>query len=296
MRLRRFCTVVFVSVLVSLLAGAWPGESRAQGVSVAPLRLLFDARTRSATVFLANRSPETATYRISLVNRRMGTDGSINPAEEAQPGEYFADDLIQFSPRRVTIAPYGSQTIRLLVRRPRGDFPADVEFRTHLAIRSIPPTPLLKDLETEEELVNEGQLSVMAVATIETVIPLLLRLGNPTATVAISSPVLELDSPISPYPVLYFDLERTGSRSVYGTLEVIHIAPGGEETQLHLAKGLAVYYPTPQRRMTVALSKATAQMLASGKLLVRYVETEEMKGDQSAELLLTLGKGRVQVQ
>ena len=296
MRLRRFCTVVFVSVVVSVLAGGWAGESRAQGVSVAPLRLLFDARTRSATVFLANRSPETATYRIYLVNRRMETDGSINPADEARPGEYFADDLIQFSPRRVTIAPFGSQTIRLLVRRPRGDFPADVEFRTHLAIRSIPPTPLLKDLETEEELVNEGQLSVTAVATIETVMPLLLRLGNPTATVAISKPVLEVENSTSPFPLLQFDLERSGTRSVYGTVEVVHIASDGTETPLHLAKGLAVYYPTPYRHMIIALKKATAPMLASGQLLVRFEETEEMKGDQSAELLLTLGEERVQVQ
>jgi P pilus assembly chaperone PapD len=296
MRLRWISSVIFVTVLASLFAGFGVRESLAQGVSVAPLRLLFDARTRSATVFLSNRSPETATYRIALVNRRMLEDGSIVPAEVAQPGEYFADDLIRFSPRRVTIAPFGSQTIRLLVRRPRGDFPEDVEFRTHLAIRSIPPTPLLQDLENLERLTNEGQLSVKAVATIETVMPLVLRLGNPQATIQIANPVLDLNSPESTYPILKVELIRGGARSVYGELEILHIAPGGQETQIHLAKGLAVYSPTERRKMKIALKMATAEMLVSGKLLVRFTESEEMKGDQSAQLLINLGEGQVQVQ
>lgn len=296
MRLRGFRTVIFVSVLVSLLAGPGVKESLAQGVSVAPLRLLFDARTRSATVFLSNRSPETATYRISLVNRRMLEDGSIVVAEEAQPGEYFADDLIRFSPRRVTIAPFGSQTIRLLVRRPRGDVPEDAEFRTHLSIRSIPQTPLLQDLETQERLTNEGQLSVKAVATIETVIPLLLRLGNPLATIQIANPSLDLDTTRQGYPVLELDLVRGGARSVYGDLEIVHIAADGQETQVHLAKGLAVYYPTARRHMIIALKGTTSQLLKSGQLRVRYTESEEMKGDQSAQLLLNLGQGRAHLQ
>lgn len=296
MRLRGFCTVIFVSVLVSLLTGAGVQVSSAQGVSVAPLRLLFDARTRSATVFLSNRSPETATYRIALVNRRMLEDGSIVVAEEARPGEYFADDLIRFSPRRVTIAPFGSQTIRLLVRRPRGEFPEDVEFRTHLSIRSIPQTPLLQDLESQERIASEGQLSVKAVATIETVIPLLLRLGNPQATIRITDPVLDPSGSQAGYPILQLDLVRSGARSVYGDLEVTHIAADGKETQVHQAKGLAVYYPTDRRHMIIALKGATPQLLRSGQLRIRYTETEEMKGDQSAQLLVNLGQGSAQLQ
>ncbi len=296
MHLRRFCTACIVSVLALVFAGPLVQSSLAQGVSIAPLRVLFDGRTRSATVFLTNRTSETATYRISLVNRRMLETGAIVVADKADEDEYFADDLIRFSPRRVTIAPYTSQTIRLLARRPRGGFPENIEFRTHLAIRSIPVTPRLKDLENEEALIAEGKLSVTAVATIETVIPILMRLGNPQATIKITNPSLQLKHPQSSYPVLSVDLVRRGERSVYGELEVLHVGLDGKETHLHLGRGLAVYFPTPKRTRIITLKKANAQMLSSGKLIVRYTETEDMHGDQAAELTIPLGKGQEQLQ
>jgi len=268
----------------------------AQGVSIAPLRVLFDGRTRSATVFLTNRSAETATYRISLVNRRMLETGAIVAAEKAMEGEYFADKIIRFSPRRVTIAPFSSQTIRLLARKPRGEYPENIEYRTHLAIRSIPVTPHLKDLESEEKLVAEGKLSVTAVATIETVIPIILRLGEPQATIKLENPNLVMKDPISGLPVLAVDMVRGGERSVYGTLEIIHQSSGGKKTQLHMSRGLAVYFPTAKRTRIVTLKKANPQMLSSGQLIVRYKETEDMHGDQESELVIPLGKGLAQLQ
>jgi P pilus assembly chaperone PapD len=296
MRLTRFHFVSIVAVLVSLFAGSVVQDSLAQGVSVAPLRILFDGRTRSATVFLSNRTPETAVYRISLVNRRMLETGAIVVAEEANSDEYFADELIRFSPRRVTIAPFGSQTIRLLVRRPRGDIPEDVEYRTHLAIRSIPQTPRLQDLEDLENKIEEGTLTVTAVATIETVIPILLRMGNPQATIEIANPVLELSETGTGRSMLMLDLLRGGKRSIYGELEVLHIAPNGEETQLHFARGLAVYYPTKKRTMPITLPKIDPQLLKSGQIRVRYIESEDMHGDQSAELIIPLGNEYVHTQ
>ena len=226
----------------------------------------------------------------------MLENGSIGVAEEANSDEYVADELIRFSPRRVTIAPFGSQTIRLLVRRPRGDIPEDVEFRTHLAIRSIPQTPRLQDLEDLERKIDEGTLTVKAVATIETVIPILLRLGNPQATIQIANPVLDLKESSDGYPMLNIDLVRGGMRSVYGELEILHIAPGGQETQLHFARGLAVYFPTPRRTLTITLKKADSRMLKTGQLLVRYIESEDMHGDQSAQLIIPLDREQVQVQ
>ncbi|MBU8870838.1 MAG: hypothetical protein KOO60_08275 [Gemmatimonadales bacterium] len=296
MRLQWIRTVFFMTVLVVLLAGLGLQDSRAQGVSVAPVRVLFDKKVRSATVFLSNRTPEALTYKISLVNRRMLENGSIVPAEVAEPGEFFADELIRYSPRRATIGPFGSQTIRLMIRRPRGDFPDGVEFRTHLAIRSMPPAPLLKDLENIERLTQEGKLSVQAVASVETVMPLLARFGDPQATIQIAEPALEMNQGEKASPVLSFDLIRGGMRSTYGDLDILHIAPDGQETLVHLARGLAVYYPTAKRRMVIDLKALSAPMLSSGQILVRYTEMAEMKGDQSAQLLIPLGQGQMLVQ
>ncbi len=290
MRLRRFCTACIVSVLALLFAGAGVQNSQAQGVSVAPLRVLFDGKTRSATVFLSNRSPETANYRISLVNRRMLANGSIVDAEVAGDGEYFADDMIRFSPRRVTIPPFGAQTIRLLVRRPRGDIPDNVEFRTHLAIRSVPAAPHLADLETEEKLIDEGKLSVTAVATIETVIPVIVRLGNPKSTIQLANPVLDLRSTTFPFPSMTIDILRDGDRSVYGEMTVVHTDPEGQETQIHYSRGLAVYTPLTKRTRKLEFRETLPELLEQGTLVVRYSETPDMHGTESAELTIKLGK------
>lgn len=296
MHLRRFCTACIVSVLALLFVAPLAQKCLAQGVSIAPLRVLFDGRNRSATVFLTNRTSQTATYRISLVNRRMLETGAIVEADVAREGEYFADEIIRYSPRRVTIAPFTSQTIRLLARRPRGEFPENIEYRTHLAIRSIPVTPHLKDLENEEQLVSEGKLAVKAVATIETVIPIIVRLGKPQATIRLENPNLVLKDPISGLPVFSVDMIRGGERSVYGTMEVAHVSSGGKETLLHTGHGLAVYYPTLKRTRMITLKDADSKLLSSGQIIVRYTESEDMHGDQSAELTFPLGKGLAQLQ
>ncbi len=289
MRLTTFSVALIVSVIVSVVGGLGPQACHAQGVSVTPLRVLFDGRTRSATVFLSNRTSTTNTYRIALVNRRMLEDGDIISVEEAEPGEYFADELISFSPRRVTIAPQSAQTIRLLVRRPRGEFPDNVEFRTHLSIRSIPPTPRLEDIESNQRAADDEMLSVQPVVTVETVIPILARFGDPEASIALTNPRLVLDDPDLEYPLLTVDMERHGDRSVYGDFDVFHIAPDGTEQNIYIARGLAVYSPLTKRTKTIRLKGVNPALLRSGLLRVVYTETPDMHGDQVAELVITLG-------
>ncbi len=174
--------------------------------------------------------------------------------------------------------------------------PENVEYRTHMSIQSIPPTPRLEDIESAERVVEEGRMSVQPVATIQTVIPVLIRFGDPQAQVALTNPMLRLDDPEYSYPVLQVDIQRSGERSVYGDLEVLHIAPDGTETPVYLARGLAVYYPTQRRTKLIQLKQATAEMLRYGSLLVRFKETPDMHGDQEAELMVNLGPETALVQ
>ena len=172
----------------------------------------------------------------------------------------------------------------------------DIEYRTHLSIRSIPSTPRLEDLEAMEKSRAEGKLSVKAFATVETVIPIILRLGDPQAEIELANPILEMGTGESISPTLYVDMIRAGNRSVYGEMEVIHIAPDGQEQQLYYARGLAVYFPTAMRHKRIQLKTATPEILRSGRLLVRYDETEDMRGDESAQLTIPLGAGGLAAQ
>lgn len=288
MRPNRFFTTWILSVIVALIGGVGLQTCQAQGVSVTPLRVLFDGRVRSTTVFLSNRTSTANSYRIGLVNRRMMRDGNIVPAEEEMPGEYFADELISFSPRRVTIAPHAAQTIRLLVRRPRGEFPEDVEFRTHMSIRSIPPTPRLEDIENVERVIEEERIAVQPKVTVETVIPILIRFGDPQAQIRITEPRFLLHDPELGYATLTVDLERSGERSVYGDIEVFHTPVGGSEELIFVTRGLAVYAPLPVRTKRLRFRDVDPARLTSGTLRIRYTETPDMHGDQTAELIVKL--------
>jgi len=279
---------LIVFAFVSILGGIGSQSCQAQGVSVTPLRVLFDGRSRSTTVFLSNRTSTINTYRIALVNRRMLQSGNIIEVDDAEPGEYFADEIISFSPRRVTIAPQSAQTIRLLVRRPRGDIPENVEYRTHMSIRSIPPTPRLEDIETNTRLVEEEKLVVQPVVTVETVIPILVRFGDPQAGIAITHSRLSLEDPSRDHPLLIVDLERSGERSVYGDLEVFLVSPDGIEERVYISRGLAVYSPVAVRTMKIQLKGVDPLRLTSGFLRILYTETPDMHGDQVAELTVPL--------
>ena len=291
MRPTRFITTWILSVFVSIVGSVGLQTCQAQGVSVTPLRVLFDGRTRSTTVFLSNRTSTANSYRIELVNRRMLQDGNIVPAEEAGPGEYFADELISFSPRRVTIAPQAAQTIRLLVRRPRGEIPDDIEYRTHMSIRSIPPTPRLEDIENLERVIEEQRIEVQPQVTVETVIPILIRFGDPKAQIRLTRPSFVNVDPELGYSALTIDMERSGDRSVYGDLEVFHTPIGGSEVRVFITRGLAIYSPVTIRTKRIRFRDVDPARLTSGTLRVRYTETPDMHGDQTAELIYSIDPG-----
>jgi len=220
---RAVIAALVVSFFLSLAATA-----QAQGVSVAPSRILLDGHTRSATVFLSNRGDRTETYRISLVPMLMREDGALVRADSTQIEEaQFAGGAVRYSPRRVVIPAGGSQTVRLLVRRPQGLKAKDIEFRAHLSVRSIPSVPRLEELEVPlPEEIPEDQFIAIPVASVETLVPLVVRFGKPEATVEISQ--AQLIRGESGELMLGFDLLRQGQRSLYGDLTVRHLDPLGQ--------------------------------------------------------------------
>jgi len=256
--------------------------AQAQGVSVAPSRILLDGRTRSATVFLSNRGNRTETYRISLVPMLMREDGALVRADSTQHEQaQFAEGTVRYSPRRVVIPAGGSQTVRLLVRRPHDLEEDDVEFRAHLSVCSIPLVPRLEELESPiPEDIPSDQFVAVPVASVETLVPLVVRFGKPKATVKIADPQLARHDNGKLY--LGFDLLREGRRSLYGKLLVRHIDPAGQETQVYLGRGIALYTPNQRRIFRIPCDEFAAD-LGNGRVVIDYIETPNGGGDQKAQ-------------
>lgn len=242
-----------------------------------PTRVVFENNDRSAQLELINQGNSTATYRITLVNRRMGVDGGFSEAETAGPGERFADDLVRYSPRQVTLAPGAGQTVRIMVRKPANL--AAGEYRSHLLF-SKQPVAKPRDAEARAKP-DSDSIGISVSLLMGASIPVIVRHGGTEAEVTLSQLALrqsDLDK-----TVLSLRINRRGSQSVYGDVAVSFTPKAGKEEIIARANGLAVYTPNTHRRINLPLSMPKGLSLPGGRLKVVYRQQAEQGGALLAE-------------
>ena len=247
-----------------------------------PTRIVFEGNQRSAQLQLINNGSESATYRISLVNRRMDEAGGFSNIDEPQPGEQFADEMLRYSPRQITIAPGAGQTVRIMVRKPANL--AVGEYRSHLLFSQQPEAKGSSSIETHNDA-NSG-IGIVLNMLVGVSIPVIVRHGNTDADVALTQ--LELQHPAGESLLLALQMKRSGNQSVYGDLAASFTPRGGAEQVVGRANGVAVYTPNPLRRVKMRLEPPTGLRLANGMLRVTYREQAEDGGDLLAEAVLQL--------
>lgn len=262
--------------VLALLLSA--GAVLGQGVSVAPSRIVLDGRTRSATVFVSNRSDQAETYRVSLSYWIMEQDGTLVRADSlAEDSADWAGHVLRYSPRRVVIPAGGSQTLRLLVRRPPGVDVEDREFRAHLSVRSVPTVPRLKEVEDQAPPREDNTILARLQASVETLVPVVVRFGRPEASLDLAGVAIGPD-PGSGEPAVQFTINRRGNRSVYGDLVVKHFAPDGSATCLYSARGIAIYAVNDHRTFSIGPRKGQRVDLSQGKVSIEFQETADGGG------------------
>ena len=244
---------------------------------VHPTRITFDKNQRAAQVDLSNTGDQSATYRITIENKRMDESGKFTLAETPLPGEFFADSMIQYSPRQVVLGPGSGQTVRLSLRKPENLPPG--EYRSHLTFARIPDANLTSIENTNKPKGNE--IGIVLTALVGVSIPVIVRHGETSARVAISNPKFQ---PAGKEPaILAVKLERSGNQSSYGDLIVNAVSLNGEK-KIGVATGVAVYSPNPSRVMKVVLRPEDVGVeLTHQKLHIIYREQEQAGGKLLAE-------------
>ncbi|HTF84838.1 MAG TPA: hypothetical protein VL987_09655 [Cellvibrio sp.] len=260
-----------------LLLGAVPAFAE---LMLYPTRVVIEGNQRTAQIQLINNGTESKTYRIAVVNRRMSETGGFVDIDEPLPGELFADHMLRFSPRQVTLAPGAGQTVRVMVRKPANL--AEGEYRSHLLFSQQPEASGQNSVETRKE--HDKGIGVVITPLIGASIPLIVRHGKLDAEVKLTH--LELQQSRGQASFLALRLERSGERSVYGDLTVTFTPKGGSETVVARANGVAVYSPNPVRRARLALELPGEKPLANGSLRVTFQEQAEAGGKLLAEAVL----------
>jgi hypothetical protein len=261
-----------------LAAAIFPMQAYAD-LMINPTRIVFEKNRRSAQIDLINDGAASATYRLIVVNRRMTETGEFIAVETAGPDEKFADAMLVYSPRQITLAPGAQQLVRVALRKPEDLAPG--EYRSHLFFEKVAETTAENNIDNLGQA-RSGEVGVSLTALIGVSIPVIARHGDTSATVTIDHLALE-QVPAGQAPQLALQLNRTGNRSVYGDLTVSFTPQGGAAQVIGKAGGLAVYTPNPLRRAKLALQVPAGMVLARGTLSVTYQERAEDGGKLIAQ-------------
>lgn len=258
-------------------------QSTFAALSLFPTRVVFEKNTRAAQVELMNTGTAPETYRISVVNRRMGEAGEFTAVETPGPGERFAEEMLRYSPRQVTIPPGGSQTVRILLRKPAEL--ADGEYRSHLQFDRVADAAGSTSVEAIRAPAD-GSIGVVIQALVGASIPVIVRHGKTQAAVSLSE--LAIQANAEGKPVLAVALNRSGNQSVYGDFTATFTPKGGKPVEVAKVGGVAVYVPNALRRARLVLNPPEGVTLTNGTLKLSYRERAEAGGGLLAEASLEL--------
>lgn len=237
----------------------------APDVNLSPKRIVVaDGSREGQEVIVFNRGTATATYAVSLVDRRMTTDGQLLQVDEPGAFENSAGAMIRYSPRRVTLEPGQSQVVRLQVRRPSGL--ADGEYRSHLTVSAIPPADAGLTIDALAGAAAPEGIEVRITPVYGVSIPVIIRQGAVMASVAISSV-----SRSAGEPSLRVDFTRMGARSVYG--DVVVRRDGPEGPVVGELRGVGIYPEVDTRHVVLPLSPE-ADLPAGTTVHVTYVDRD----------------------
>jgi len=268
--LKRLFVTLLGTMAFSMTLFAGPSaEAQVGGVSVTPTRVILGSRDRSFQVTVLNRTNEETTYRVFFTQRRMTEEGTLEVIEDPQLGDKFADKLVRYSPRQVTVPANDTQTVRLLKRLPP-DLP-EGEYRSHLVFQAIPPENVGESLE---ETVDDGEIRIQMVPIYGVSIPVFVRHGDVASTASLSDLKL-VSAGAAQQPALRLRMNRDGNKTVIGTLKALHISPGGDETVLGEAKGVSLYAPNATRQAIVPFNLMEGQRPSGGLIRVAFHDMEQ---------------------
>ena len=253
-------SILAASIVAAPLFGlSTDAEAGVGDLLVAPTRVVLDGR-KGAEIILNNIGDEPATYRVSVEFRRMTEGGDLVDVTTPTDADKKAEDMIVYSPRKVTLAPHEPQAIRIAARPAQGL--ADGEYRVHMLFRAIPPaTPVVQPTGEQPKGVQFKLTPIYGVT-----IPVIVRLGNLQATAAIANVQLEKKGGI---PSIGLDLMRQGSRSTYGEVRILK---AGVKDPIAFQRGVAVYTEVGKRHVSVPVPE-NFRSAANGPVTVEYLET-----------------------
>jgi len=241
--------------------------ARAQGsLMVNPKRVTLDARNRNGNITLFNSGDDSASYVISLLHYAMREDGSFYEIPDSihTYAATYCDSVIRYFPLEVMLPPHESQAIHVRFMKPMDMKPG--EYRSHMYFRAIEKAVAIeqKAVDTSQHTISLSLHPIFGIS-----IPIIVRYNTSPDTVTLDSGFV---SPVDTggNGTVTALLNRRGDESCYGSLRVLFKDKGGDEKEVGIVKGIAVYVPLAARRVEVAYKMPKGVDPASGTFRLEY--------------------------
>jgi P pilus assembly chaperone PapD len=244
---------------------------------ITPTRVVFEGNERTKQISLINNGSKAGRFKITFVRKKMTPEGGIKVIEENEPG-LFADEMVRYSPRLVTLAPGQSQTVRLMLRKKKGT--ADGEYRSHMMFQSLPEVTTT-DVEQLTSEITSG-LSIELIPVVGITIPVIVRQGKLSADVKLTGFEIKQENTVKARSMLSLQIDRQGNKSVYGDFRVYFKPKGGESIVIGRVNGVAVYTGLNSRELNIPLQIPEGISLSNGEIHITYLLTGK---DESTGLI-----------
>ncbi len=230
-------------------------EARAS-ISFSKYRIALDNKNRNASLLVMNDDKVDNRCNLDFSHQQVQIDGDTKQVASSEDIFNSADKILRYSPKRITIKPRGSQTVRLSLKRKKNQ--KEGEYISYLKLSCR--------IDNKENLTSGNLVS----AQIHYNIPVIARIGDLQATARMSTPKINNNNQ------LFLIMHRTGNRSLYGNVTVTD-SNSGRVIGRH--NGLAIYLPVEKQDFHVNLTERP-----QGAVIINFVENEKFGGDQKSSL------------
>jgi hypothetical protein len=269
---------ILSKMVLLLLACGIISPAFAQGLVLAPTRIIFQPGERSAEVSITNKGARTAKFRIFFENKSFGRGGEVEVLTEERPGLKFADSMLRLSTREVTLKPGQEQIVRIMLRR--NEDMTDGEYRSHFTVRAVidnsQPQPSVAMAAGTNDQGKEFVVNLVPQYGIA--IPVLVRQGTLDAQLKVKKAEL-LPAVQGTAGRLGIDLEISGNRSLFANMVLVDKAKKGKESQLFVMRNLSIYAPGNARYVLLDLNQKMMDAIKGGKVSLFAQEVDPTSGE-----------------
>lgn len=238
-----------IYIAITFLLSGFINAYAAPDIRFSSYRFSLDNENRQQSFTLSNRGRLTSRCVLGFSHNKVLEDGQLVIVKSADEVNNSASPYLRYSPRRVSIPPNSSQTVRLALKRVKNQ--PHGEFVSYLRFSCVDDT-------------RGGTGEVAVTPRINYNIPVIVRFGELTTQGSISDIKLVNKS-------LSFNILHSGQRSLYGNIEVVDSNSGDV---IGIRKNLSIYVGVTKQRIEMNL-----QQKPKGELKIQFKE-EPLNGDE----------------